>query len=244
MGLIAARARRRQAVKLLSPPRTVEDAYVRALRGKMRTLHSEAVRHLGLRQDAAQVPGDFRAFVEHMAKLLAVQITPAFDEMVRRVVAANDRGLRALGVDLRQVIGLEAVITHFREENVNLMVRAGRSYADDVMKVMSAPDAWGMRVEELAARIAERGDVSESRAELIARDQTLKMNGQVNRCRQQGAGVEKYIWSTSLDERVREEHRALEGQTFAWNAPPSVGHPGEDIQCRCVPLPVLPALED
>ena len=81
--------------------------------------------------------------------------------------------------------------------------------------------------------------MSESRAELIARDQTLKLNGAITKARQTSAGVNSYTWNTSHDDRVRESHAALDGQIISWDAPPEAGHPGEDFQCRCVPIPVI-----
>lgn len=76
-----------------------------------------------------------------------------------------------------------------------------------------------------------------SRAKLIARDQTSKMNGAFNQARQTSLGIDRYVWQTSGDERVREEHQANDGQVFSWNDPPATGHPGEDINCRCVAVP-------
>ena len=57
-------------------------------------------------------------------------------------------------------------------------------------------------------------------------------------------GITQYIWRTSRDERVRESHLVLEGKTFSWDSPPDVGHPGQDINCRCTAEPVIPGLED
>jgi len=37
-----------------------------------------------------------------------------------------------------------------------------------------------------------------------------------------------YIWSTAGDGKVRPSHAANDGKTFAWDNPPSTGHPGED----------------
>ncbi len=45
--------------------------------------------------------------------------------------------------------------------------------------------------------------------------------------------VERYIWRTVGDERVRDGHAGREGQVFLWNNPPEGGHPGEDYNCRC-----------
>jgi len=116
-------------------------------------------------------------------------------------------------------------------------------YADQVEEIFSDPSNFGLRVEELQAMLLERADVSVSRAELIARDQTLKLLGQINEERQTAAGVESYEWSTSNDERVRDEHQILEGTTQSWDSAPEPGHPGEDFQCRCVAVPIIPELE-
>jgi len=67
----------------------------------------------------------------------------------------------------------------------------------------------------------------------------------VNQHRQTAAGVSRYEWSSSADERVRPRHRELDGQTFSWDDPPvtnddgDTNHPGEDYQCRCIAVPVL-----
>jgi len=89
--------------------------------------------------------------------------------------------------------------------------------------------------------MSERTEVSDSRARLIARDQVSKLNGQLNRERQENIGVEGYIWSTVGDERVRDTHIDNDGKYFTWDNPPAeTGHPGEDYQCRCWAEPVLP----
>lgn len=78
---------------------------------------------------------------------------------------------------------------------------------------------------------------TESRSELIARDQTGKLYGQLNASRQRELGVTSFIWRTSEDDRVREEHEALDGETFSYDDPPDEGLPGEPIQCRCTAEP-------
>ncbi len=98
----------------------------------------------------------------------------------------------------------------------------------------------GTLYSDMADEIASRFGVADSRAELIARDQSSKLNGQLNELRQSELGVDKYVWRTSLDERVRESHAEKEGEEFAWEDPPSdTGNPGDDINCRCYGEPVL-----
>ena len=74
----------------------------------------------------------------------------------------------------------------------------------------------------------------------ITRDQTSKALGNLDQVRQTGAGITEYRWSTSEDEAVRPSHKALNGRRFSWGEPPSVGHPGQDIMCRCVAIPIMP----
>ena len=74
----------------------------------------------------------------------------------------------------------------------------------------------------------------------LTRDQTTKYVGQLNQFRQTEVGIDRYKWLTAGDERVRPSHRANEGLVFFWDSPPAnTGHPGEDVNCRCVALPVL-----
>ncbi len=132
----------------------------------------------------------------------------------------------------------------FMDANVSLIKSLVGYQIDDIQKLLESSEATGLRVEELRKQIQDRFDVSKSKADLLARDQTLKLNGAITQARQRNAGVEKYVWTTSGDERVREEHAALEGQVFSWDNPPPPGHPGEDYQCRCTAFPILEEFDD
>ena len=101
--------------------------------------------------------------------------------------------------------------------------KSARDLADDIFEIMG-----------------DRTDVGDSRAQLIARDQIAKLNGQFTKERQEDLGINSYTWRTVGDERVRETHDAVDGQVFGWDSPPEFGHPGEDYQCRCWAEPILP----
>lgn len=172
---------------------------------------------------------------------IAPKVNKAFAKMASGVHAASVKSLAVFKIDPESK-GLAEFAAKKRNENIALVENAHRVYAQQVRQLFEDPANLGMRVETLRDRLLERGDVSKSRAELIARDQTLKLNGALAQEQMKNAGVEAYTWSTSLDERVREEHQVLEGQTFTWDSPPSPGHPGEDYQCRCVAIPVIEEL--
>ncbi len=100
----------------------------------------------------------------------------------------------------------------------------------------------GLRYEVISKNIQEQLGITERRANLIARDQTSKLNGQLTEFRQRDVGVNEYIWNTAHDERVRDSHREKQGKKFSWDNPPAdTGHPGEDYNCRCVALPIFSA---
>lgn len=174
---------------------------------------------------------------------------------------------RQAASDLARVIPVptDAVLPHaaklqqqFIHNNTELIKLEERARAE-VRGVIEGPLREGVSVEEVRKKIQERLNVVRSRAELIARDQTLKLYGQIQQARQTAAGIEEYVWSTSEDERVRGNpaglypkshgnHWRLEGTTQRWDDPPIVDseagrkeHPGGDYQCRCAAIPILPS---
>ena len=75
-------------------------------------------------------------------------------------------------------------------------------------------------------------------AKLIAQDQSQKYRGSTQQATSVARGQSNYIWWTRLDDRVRPTHQANHGRKFNWlHPPPGTGHPGWEINCRCVALP-------
>jgi SPP1 gp7 family putative phage head morphogenesis protein len=246
---IGARSRRRALAEGLQSNRAAENRYVREFRGVLGALHRETLSFLEPRLSKVaradshnEITNEFDLFLHSILPSLRRHVGPAFDRMIASVLKTNAAAMRKMGISTNE-LRLGAALDHARDENIRLVENAGRVYAKQVREVFSDPEVGALRVEELKARLLERADVSTSRAELIARDQVLKVNGQITQIRQENAGITEYVWSTSRDERVRESHAALEGETFSWSSPPEPGHPGQDYQCRCVALPVIPGLD-
>lgn len=173
---------------------------------------------------------------------------------------------RQAAIDLSRVIPVsaESLLPYGAElerqfiRNNTELIRLPERAREEVRKVIEGPLRDGIRVEEVRKRLEERLGIVRSRAELIARDQTLKLYGQIQEQRQTAAGIEEYTWSTSEDERVRgnpdglyphsrSNHFVLDGTTQRWDSPPVVdattgrtAHPGLDFQCRCSAVPRLP----
>lgn len=166
------------------------------------------------------------------------------DRIFGRVSKSNE-------AEQKKLIGIKTpvpkkMISAFRKTNVGLV----RSLADDQLNqlsdILDEGFKSGKRVETIRKEIKERFDVARSKADLLARDQVLKLNADMAEERQKAAGISEYTWSASDDERVREMHEDLDGERFSWDDPPvtnedgDTNHPGQDYQCRCVAIPVLP----
>jgi SPP1 gp7 family putative phage head morphogenesis protein len=154
--------------------------------------------------------------------------------------------LRVAGVRTADVVpGLPAKQADWIRQNTDL-IKAEQDLRRRVERVIADPLNEGRSVKDIAKLLQEQAGYSKSRAELTARDQTLKLHGQIQQERQERAGVTRYVWTTSQDERVRPDHAELDGTVQAWDDPPVVdqrtgrrGHPGFDYQCRCTAVPVL-----
>lgn len=193
-----------------------------------------------------------RAIEGVVQRLAQAQVDQMVDrltlDMVRRANQQNHAQTtaainNALGVDVSGFIqsspSIREAIDAAMIENVNLIKSIQSQYLDKVRLAVSQNSLAGKRPTSVIADLVEIGRVSESRARLIARDQANKLNSALTRARQTTLGVSRYRWSTSGDERVRPSHAELDGKVFSWNEPPAVGHPGEDIQCRCVAIPLF-----
>lgn len=129
-------------------------------------------------------------------------------------------------------------------ENVDLIKTIPKDTLDKMKDIIYDGYSHGRSTTRMVRDIQRAYGVSKRKAQAIARDQTAKLNGEIQRFQQMDAGIESYTWCTCGDERVRESHRALNGKIFSWNEPPlnSDGrrcHPGEDYNCRCIGRPVF-----
>lgn len=126
-----------------------------------------------------------------------------------------------------------------------------QSYTDDAIlrlrQLVTETATKGVRAEQLAKLIeAERG-VTKRKARFLARQETSMMVSSFREERYGEAGVTQYVWDTSGDERVRPDHKILDGRVFRFDEPPvsdratgARNNPGHDFNCRCVAKPVLP----
>lgn len=131
-------------------------------------------------------------------------------------------------------------LDRWADDNARLIDGLTQSTLDQVAVIIEDAVREGRSTREVAGEIRDRFGVAERRAKTIARDQIGSLNADITRDRQTDLGITHYTWQTAEDERVRPEHRALDGKIRRWDDPhPIEGHPGQAINCRCVALPVF-----
>ena len=149
----------------------------------------------------------------------------------------------AVGINIQNVIqneGLEDILVATTRENVSLIRSIPEEYFKKIETVVFTNTTQGSKAGSMIKQIQKIGRTTTKRAKLIARDQSSKLNSAISQQRQQNLGIEEYVWRTSGDERVRDNHKSKNGKIFRWDSPPKdTGHPGSDIQCRCVAQPII-----
>ena len=204
-------------------PEYIQDNYAQTLGGILETLTNRWLN------------------ISRQAKLIAGEMVGGINEKNRK------RFYKALqnatGVNLNGIIseeGLQPMLTSSVNDNVSLIKSIPDEYFKKLNTIVSQGTMRGKSSGGIIKDILALGKSTKKRAKLIARDQTQKVNAAITQGRQTNLGVTEYIWRTSSDERVRESHKAHNGKRFKWNDPPKdTGHPGEDIQCRCIAEPVI-----
>lgn len=234
------------AERMVAEAILVAGAYIDRLMRALRPLLEE---RFGSRLDSATQRHDATSLAEVFERVQEGELSRDFLGRMFRLVdqqAANDLS-RVVAIPATQTLrGANELQRQWVRNNTELIRMEARA-REEVRKLIEGPLREGVRVEEVQRRIEERLGVVRSRAELVARDQTLKLYGQIQEERQTQAGIEEYTWSTAEDERVRPAHAALEGTTQRWDSPPVIdprdgrrGHPGNDYNCRCAAIPQLP----
>jgi len=186
----------------------------------------------------------------------------------RRAEDVSNWNRRQFNSAIRSVIGVDLFggadgenlrisMRSWARENASLITNITEKTMTDIDGITQRALRAGSNPRDIAREIQRNMGTTEARAKLIARDQISKLNGDLTKQRNEALGIERYIWSTSGDERVRESHRAMNGRLCRWDDPTVYsddggrtwlsrssiggyeGHPSDDYQCRCVSSPDL-----
>lgn len=231
--------------------RRIETEYAAKLRRVARFIHELCATHpvtdlpgaLWLRTALEQYADTLTPWAEAVSRTMLTETAARDERSWFRIADRMGRALREeiaatpTGPILRQLMG----------EQVKLIKSIPLEAAERVHNVALKHLEQGLRADSLVSEIMKTGQVSRSKAELIAVTETGRANTTLTQARAQRVGSEGYIWRTSKDAAVRPSHREMEGKVVPWNAPPTLdgltGHAGALPRCRCFCEPVIPGLE-
>ncbi len=270
---------RKQQIKIGTAPVSVENSYMIAMRKLIKPLADDLkeLQQQGINGvDDVREKWNSPDFLKKAEELAQKFVTTSVNEAEKRtigldVLANNQEVSNLVDIAARDNFRLiKSLPNNVIDKAEGVLLRAARDgirYESTTASILELiqpkapkqpvkPDS--MSDDEFSRILDEINDTfnaemqkARNRAKLIARDQAAKINGQVARARQQGAGFKYFRWSTSKDVRVRDRHEHIaefdagfgEG-IYRWDALPlsDAGepiYPGKDIQCRCVAIPVF-----
>lgn len=207
-------------------------------------------------------------FYESQSKRLAQRVvTRAESESSQAFVEQINR---SMGIDISALITRESLGDYFDasvEANVALISSLSSGYFDDIQREVMDSIMRGDSITAITRNLQSVTGATYNRAYLISRDQVSKIQGDVNRVRQQNSGITRFKWSTSEDRRVSGNPagkypnakikcfmlaRADVGYgkgVYLWSRGASYGgetglFPGRaHIQCRCTATPQVQGLD-
>jgi SPP1 gp7 family putative phage head morphogenesis protein len=167
-------------------------------------------------------------------------------------VAMRDKSMwRQRNAEIGRELSLEiskaptgAILSKLQQEQVKLITSLPLDAAERVHLLSQEALVSSARAKEIAAQIYATGEITESRAKLIARTEVARVSSNLVQARSQYAGSDGYVWRTSEDADVRESHSRMEGVYVRWSVPPKldnmIGHAGTLPNCRCFAEPIFP----
>lgn len=181
-------------------------------------------------------------------------LQPWSESVAARMIADADRRNKAawlkrsreLGRALRQEIEhapTGEMMRRLLAEQAKKITSLPRDAAERLFLLSTDAMSTGARASEIAKEIMRSGEVSASRATMLARTAVSSTATALTRARAEYIGSPGYIWRTSKDGDVRPSHRRMEGRFVPWDSPPTLdgytAHCGEFANDRCFVQPEI-----
>lgn len=233
--------------------RKAERTYARQLRGVARQINAivKAFAPNGSVNDLNAMQSTLARYSELLRPWARAVGAGMLSEVSRRDETAWFEHGAEMGRLLREEIRTAPtgdMLREMLERQVSLITSLPIEAGQRVHKLTTESLINSSRASEIAKEILRTGEVTESRAILIARTETARTAASLTQARAQHVGSTHYIWHTATDSDVRPGHKAMNGRVFRWDSPPEVEEngrymrhgPGEIWNCRCWAEPVIP----
>ncbi len=254
----ASTALRNEAHKRFKMAERLEAEYMRSLR-----MLAKQIDHIVKGMAPAGVVTDSHE-LQRVLRQYGIAIRPwatsVASKMVNRIAGVDESRWYSLSKQMGTALKKELQnaptgkwLRQYLEENVELITSLPEDAARRVHDLTFGALSTGRRAEEIQKDILRTGDVTLSRARLIARTEVARTASGLVQSRMTNVGLTHYVWRTSMDETVRESHREMNGKIIEWAenngkghllSDGTVCHAGQIWNCRCYPEPVLPDLSN
>ena len=146
----------------------------------------------------------------------------------------------------------EIARTWILERSLTLAKTINSTTMDAIRSALAEGFSQGESIQKLSKRIEGYFETNAKyRAEMISRTEVIAASNRGAVDRYEKEGFQQKEWFAAMDERTRETHAAANGQIVGINEDFKVGgdsmpapgqgiDPSENINCRCVCLPVIP----
>lgn len=198
----------------------------------------------------------FQQYAEATAMKMVTHLFTDAGRTWREAAKVNSKGsliYKALMEEMKGPLGVS-----MREQirrNAEYISQVPSDIAREMTKHTMTKSMAGLRSSDIAKDLLELyPDMTQVKANLIARTETAKTATALTRSRSEMLGLPWYEWRTSEDQRVRTSHRHMDRVLVTWSDPPSpeelvkekdIGtyHAGCIWNCRCFASPLL-SLDD
>lgn len=239
------RRKRAKKAKVQKPPAKAERNFQKEIEARRAAIIGPIIEDLKIMIERKASPSEIAIYLEDALRNAEIHVNHSVNGIIDIWKSEMDELTReqftrsltqTLGVDITAVLDeprIKEALELGGREAANLIVNMPGEFIDGVAKAV-ADNFRGTPLPEgrtLFDQIMHLGDVSKSRAKLIARDQTTKMQGLLNKERQQEIGVTMYVWRTMKDRRVvgnpagfypkgtrlHRKHYLMEGKYCRWD---------------------------
>lgn len=187
--------------------------------------------------------------------LKSLEFTDKFDDVIKNIDKQFEGSIKLTNIAFSDITETaKLAIAKEWSNNLELFVK---KFTDEqiieLRQLVQRNFKVGFRSQNLEQILTKKFNISKNKAKFLARQETSLVSANYAKQRYKSVGINRYIWSTSQDEKVRDgkekgegNHRRLNGKEFSFDDPPitneftgSTANPGEDFGCRCVAIPII-----
>lgn len=207
-------------------------ALYRAARSQLPVAELTAAVREALRAQGTLTPAEERALADHARLIVEAGIRSASRRS--RVLSADPRTWGAS--EAQQV---QQALESQRRTLLRSVLDRGVHVEQELVEYLARAQAQGLSAAEVQAHLRQRWAREQASAQRTAEQVVRAGVEQASNARARAAGVEEFVWR-AVDRFARPEHRARDGKTYRYSAPPDGELPGEPWGCRCFAQPVIP----